>query len=68
MQLLFRNELDRADEKTRLELGRVEKELNAYASVGDELDVIVREYEFLTEEIESKKWALNELKGALRST
>ena len=64
----IRKELDAAIDKTQSELSQVEQSLKAYTAVGDSFDNIVREYTYLKDEIESKKWALREFKHSLNSS
>lgn len=68
MNHFFRGELDSATDRTQVKLSQVEESLKAYTAVGEELDSIVREYTFLKDEIENKKWALAELEHALDSS
>ena len=64
----IRKELDVTIDKTQSELSQVEQSLKAYTAVGDSFDNIVREYTYLKDEIESKKWALREFKHSLNSS
>ena len=66
--MCFRKELDASISKTQNELSQVEQSLKAYTSVGDNFDNIVREYTYLKDEIESKRWALREFKHSLNSS
>lgn len=63
-----RKELDSATDRTQNELSQVEQSLKAYTAVGDSFDNVVREYTYLKDEIESKRWALREFKHSLNST
>ena len=64
----IRKELDVTIDKTQTELSQVEHSLKAYTAVGDSFDNIVREYTYLKDDIESKKWALREFKHSLNSS
>ena len=66
--MCFRKELDTSITKTQNELSQVEQSLKAYTSVGDNFDNIVREYTYLKDEIESKRWALKEFKHSMNSS
>ena len=64
----FRRQLDASIDKTQNDLSQVEHSLKVYTSVGDNFDNIVREYTYLKDEIESKRWALREFKHSLNSS
>ncbi len=57
--------MDLTLERNAKELSDVQQSLKAYTSVGEEFDNIVKEYTWVKDEIEAKKWALRELKHTL---
>ncbi len=66
--LFYRSELDLTLERNAKELSDVQQSLNAYTSVGEEFENIVKEYTSVKEEIETKKWGLRELKHVMDSS
>lgn len=45
-----------------MEISSASQALKSYESVGLGFDALVREYTYLKDEIENKKWAIKELK------
>ncbi|ESN99728.1 hypothetical protein HELRODRAFT_192765 [Helobdella robusta] len=57
---VIRNELLKQDAQTSVELARMSDLLTTYEAVGPEFKRIVHEYSRIRDEIENKKWALDE--------
>jgi len=61
----IRKQLDHEVESTTSDVDKVNLSLKAYDGTGLGFETLVREYTHLRDEIENKKWAMNELKQSL---